>query len=296
MNIDLSQFKSFWFEDMDGRKYDEYEQIPEGTRFGVTYHIAWPCRFTETIDSYAYHPKNKFIQFLCRNEKFYRWISKGKPLTFEHIMTGEITYNSKWSQDCIVAMVNSGDYTLEQAIWVYVNSCERCMNVLLYKYLGGKEGYPEFSEEWKKSNTVCQFCKDIKEEDAEVEVFSIPTPATSISTDSSFPFKLNDTIYEVCECDDKVVRMFEMTIKAIRPYGAVRWIKDKEPTIWHIYAEDRYCDFYGSMYNYKKDWFTDPDEAKQELMKRTSELARGVKKVRANMTMTSGEVEVDTRC
>ena len=56
------------------------------------------------------------------------------------------------------AMVNSGDFTLEQAIYVYANSCERCMNSLLYKYLDGKDGYPEYSEEWKKCNTQCDFC------------------------------------------------------------------------------------------------------------------------------------------
>ena len=57
-------------------------------------------------------------------------------------------------------MVNSGDFTLEQAIWVYANSCERCMNALCYKYLNGADGYPEYSEEWKKCNTFCDFCKD----------------------------------------------------------------------------------------------------------------------------------------
>ena len=35
------------------------------------------------------------------------------------------------------------------------------MNVLLYKYLDGKDGYEEFSEEWQKCNTVCDWCKDL---------------------------------------------------------------------------------------------------------------------------------------
>lgn len=147
MNIDLSKFKTFWFEDINGERYDHSTDIPEELRYGTTFHTGFPCRFVEQIDSFGYHPKNKLIKFLCRNKTLYRILSKNKPLTFERIMTGETTYSGKWSQDCIVAMVNSGRYTLEQAIWIFCNSCERCMNVLLYKYLGGKEGYPEFSED-----------------------------------------------------------------------------------------------------------------------------------------------------
>ena len=98
------------------------------------------------------------MKILCRkSKKFYRWISKGKEKSFRTILDCATTYGS--GQDCIVAMVNSGDFTLEQAIWVYSNACERCMNVLLYKYLNGSEGYEEYSEEWKKCNTVCDFCK-----------------------------------------------------------------------------------------------------------------------------------------
>lgn len=65
--------------------------------------------------------------------------------------------------ECIVAMVNSGDYTLAEAITLYATSCERCNNALQYKYLHGRSGYPEFSEEWKKANTICEYCENIKE-------------------------------------------------------------------------------------------------------------------------------------
>ena len=44
--------------------------------------------------------------------------------------------------------------------YITVTECERCMNVLAYKYLNGKDGYEEYSEEWLKCPTVCQFCKD----------------------------------------------------------------------------------------------------------------------------------------
>ena len=78
----------------------------------------------------------------------------GKPdITFStHIGGG--------NQDVILAMANSGDYTLSEAMALYASCCERCMNVLCYKYLDGKDGYPEYSEEWKRCNTVCDFCKD----------------------------------------------------------------------------------------------------------------------------------------
>lgn len=63
------------------------------------------------------------------------------------------------NEDVVLAMVNSGDYRLSEAIAVFGNACERCMNVLAYKYLNGADGYEEYSEEWHKTNTVCDFCK-----------------------------------------------------------------------------------------------------------------------------------------
>ena len=66
----------------------------------------------------------------------------------------------KHSQKCIVAMVNSGDYELDEAIVVMATACERCMNVLAYKYLNCEDGYPEYSDEWKRCNTSCEFCEN----------------------------------------------------------------------------------------------------------------------------------------
>ena len=112
------------------------------------------------MSEYCYHPKNRFVKLLCKNNKIYNLLSKGKPKTFKHLATFTTTFGGDFSQRCIVAMVNSGDFTLEEAIWVYANSCERCMNVLLFKYLEGEDGYPEYSEDWHKANTVCDFCKE----------------------------------------------------------------------------------------------------------------------------------------
>lgn len=65
---------------------------------------------------------------------------------------------SGWSEDLALAMANSGDWKLSDAILIAANSCERCMNALAHKY-GLKWGYPEFGEEWRKCGTECDFCK-----------------------------------------------------------------------------------------------------------------------------------------
>ena len=78
------------------------------------------------------------------------------------LMTGN-THLGKLSQECVVAMVNSGDYELDEALVVMATACERCGNVLIYKYLNGKDGYEEYSEEWKRANTICDFCKGSEE-------------------------------------------------------------------------------------------------------------------------------------
>ena len=60
-----------------------------------------------------------------------------------------------------VAMVNSGEYELDEALSIIAHSCERCLNVLFNKYLPSEdEGYEEGSDEWKKCNTECDFCRE----------------------------------------------------------------------------------------------------------------------------------------
>lgn len=48
--------------------------------------------------------------------------------------------------------------SLERAILLAGNSCERCMNVLYYRH-GLADGYEEFSEDWIKANTRCKLCE-----------------------------------------------------------------------------------------------------------------------------------------
>lgn len=164
MKIDYAKLeKKHWFEDEHGNEIPEEDVdkvIGEGNR-AVFYRHCFPLELHDYIDEYCYHPENPIIKFLCRkSQRFYNWISVGKERTFKTILDGRTSFGGKWAQDCIVAMVNSGDFTLEQAIWRFANSCERCMNSLLYKYLDGKDGYPEYSEEWRKCNTECDFCRE----------------------------------------------------------------------------------------------------------------------------------------
>lgn len=156
MNIDLSKFKRFWFELEDGTKVDE---VPEGYSGYVSYWSAFPCTFTEVMDSYVFHPEKWYEKLLLKifPKLQIKW-NTTKRRTFRHACTCNTSYRSM--SNVIIAMVNSGDYTLEEAIWICSKSCERCMNVLLYKYLNGTDGYEEYSEEWKKCNTECEFCKE----------------------------------------------------------------------------------------------------------------------------------------
>lgn len=160
MKIDYTKLeKKFWFEDAHGNEVSGEDPM------ACYYRHCFPLEMHQVLDEYCYHPKNPIIKFLCRKSvKFEKWILKGKPKTFRTILDCTTTYSS--GEDCIVAMVNSGDFTLEQAIWVYANSCERCMNALNYKYLDGKDGYAEYSEEWKKCNAECEFCKNSHKEES----------------------------------------------------------------------------------------------------------------------------------
>ncbi len=183
MNIDKDKLKyGLWYEDKDGnmlKPLGECLTPPKGT---VTYHTMWPLELREDVSGFytnkdtCKHPlkyrkrTHGWIKGIkgcrceaCGKEKvgksyipfaFMRW-EDGAP-TY-HMFTGS-THIGRHSEDVILAMVHSGDYTLSEAIVVYGSACERCMNVLLYKYSDGKDGYEEYSDEWKKCNTECQFC------------------------------------------------------------------------------------------------------------------------------------------
>lgn len=152
MNINLNKFKTYWFEDENGNVVDTaYDD-----RKHYTYHSCFPCQLNHDICEYDYHPKGLVQNLLFKIPLTQKYVKKKIGRTYKRL--GSFCTSYKGMSDVIVAMVNRGDYTLEEAIWICANACERCMNVLCYKYLDGKDGYKEFSEEWEKCNTVCDFC------------------------------------------------------------------------------------------------------------------------------------------
>lgn len=153
MNIDISMMKKHWFEDAEG---NVYEEANEKTEF---YHSCFPCEISHEIDSYRFHPEGMVQKMLSRIPLFRKILENKHGKTFHPMVTFHTYYGG--SQETIVAMVNSGDYTLEQAIWVYTTACERCMNVLAHKYSPElDDGYEEFSDEWYKCGTSCLFCEN----------------------------------------------------------------------------------------------------------------------------------------
>ena len=127
--------RGLWYEDKDGNEIPHNRDDWTPPENAVTEHTLYPLEITEHIS---------FKGDDGRFHEAYRCNC--------HIGRG--------NEDVILAMANSGDYTLGEAIILYSQACERCANVLAYKYLNGKDGYPEHSDKWKECNTVCQFCRE----------------------------------------------------------------------------------------------------------------------------------------
>ena len=138
MNIDKTKLKvGLWYSDKDGNYIPFNNELkPEGAVYA---HSCFPLEVREQIykirEDGGYGEKDKICGF-C-------------------------TSLSRASGRLAVAMVNSGDYELTDALGVLAHCCERCLNVLWNKYLPEEDGYEEFSEEWHKANTVCDFCRDL---------------------------------------------------------------------------------------------------------------------------------------
>ncbi|HEX3038185.1 MAG TPA: hypothetical protein VHO94_04230 [Oscillospiraceae bacterium] len=183
MNIDKSKLKTLWYEDKDGNLIDCKEnEIPENAYYQVS---RFPQMLTEThrklirkdeVDN-CKHPRkfrrktSGWVDGIFGREctrcggtqtrkRFHFWPKKWDAYGSRELFEGHCTWND---EKTILAMVSSGDYTLSEAILVYTSACERCMNVLAYKYTNGADGYAEHSEEWKKCNTSCDFCKSESE-------------------------------------------------------------------------------------------------------------------------------------
>ena len=181
MDIRKGNLRTLWYEDTDGNiicsPYFEGEPtIPEKAVYQVS---RFPTELTETCLEITEQEEvdncdhlRKYIRETCG------WIEgvKGRkcnkcggtqirmerqpwPEEWEGTGSREIySATSSWSEDLVLAIANSGDYSLSASIIIAATSCERCMNVLAHKY-GLDWGYEEGSEDWKKTNTSCQFCE-----------------------------------------------------------------------------------------------------------------------------------------
>ncbi len=132
MRIDKSKLVRLWYENEKGEKFipppnmlPDMEFLPEGF---IYQRSQFPTQLTDNC-------------LRCDDGKS------------TQVFRGE----KGWSSDLALAMTNSGDYELWQAILIGANSCERCMNALAYHY-GLKWGYPEYSEQWQRCSTSCDYC------------------------------------------------------------------------------------------------------------------------------------------
>lgn len=189
MNIDKSMLKTLWYEDEDGNELrtadlSRTEMADSCEPNNALYQVS---RFPlEVRQTHLKLIRQKDVD-KCRHPFKYRkrtggWIDgiKGRECKMCHgtqVRKWWQPWGFKWdgagSREIfagtthiggdgrlLLAMANSGDFTLAEAILAYSMACERCMNVLWNKYLPGEDGYEEFSEDWKKCGTSCQFCRD----------------------------------------------------------------------------------------------------------------------------------------
>lgn len=182
MKILKEHLKTLWYEDVNG---DEIKDIPDeksGYRSpeGATYQVSrFPNMLTTThlrlikqsdVDK-CKHPRKYIVPTygwidgivgreckLCHGtqtkKKWHLWPRKWEGIGSREVLSGHCT----WQESLTLAIANSGDYSLREAILISATSCERCMNALAHKY-GLDWGYEEYSEEWQKCGTSCQFCK-----------------------------------------------------------------------------------------------------------------------------------------
>jgi hypothetical protein len=182
MKIDKTMLKTLWYEDENGNEIPEADVQnlvePPNAAFQVS---RFPLEVREThlrlikqedVDK-CHHPlkyrkrtggwikgiKGRECQ-RCRGTQIRKWWQpwgfKWKGYGSREVFVGCCHIGGDGS--LLLAMANSGDYTLAEAILAYSMACERCMNVLWHKYTDGKEGYAERSEEWEKCGTSCQWC------------------------------------------------------------------------------------------------------------------------------------------
>lgn len=148
--------------------------------------------------------------------------------------------NMGWSEDLVKAMSDSG-ISLRKAILLAATACERCMNALAHEF-GLNWGYPEFSDEWHKCNTSCEYCEGIDEKTARSvlaaakddpmnniaeELLAIATELDSRSRNAK-PQVFNGLTDEEAELvRQRISEIGTAYMKLYDLYGELRALKDK---------------------------------------------------------------------
>ena len=182
MNIDVSKLFELWYENEEGeiRHTLSIEEANLLEKEGFIYlHSMFPNLLQHRILKSRDPEEVKFCRHSPKHiKKTYGWIDgmEGRecqkchgfqikneldpwPTKWEAYGSREVcTINMSWSEDLVLAMANSGKYTLSQSILIAANACSRCMNVLAFNF-GLKYGFAENSEEYQNHGTECKFCK-----------------------------------------------------------------------------------------------------------------------------------------
>jgi hypothetical protein len=79
-----------------------------------------------------------------------------------------MTFTRGWDDELVTKMVRSGEYTAREAVLISAVACERCWNVLLYRYsnlefVEGEtdDGYPVGSDMELLCGTSCELCDEV---------------------------------------------------------------------------------------------------------------------------------------
>lgn len=169
-----------WFQDEEGNRIPQTKEDRDSMTVPTNAYVQ-VFKNANTVDTEQYRVNTEKEVEKCKHEhtrETYGWIdtmegrecikckatqSKKKPEEWSDIWSSHeykyFTSCSSWGDEkTILAMANSGDYTLKEAIILYSSACERCMNSLAHQYLKGEDGYAEYSYEWFRSNTLCDLC------------------------------------------------------------------------------------------------------------------------------------------
>lgn len=198
MNINTSQLHTLWLENAEGDVWLYPDGEPPGSEpEGFIYqHSKFPCRLTHTILRGVLREEVDACDHPAADvRKTYGWIDgmegrecarcSGTQVKAEaepwpeawdahgsrQLMAGSSGYPRELAlalarpsiRDRLRAALRGyfrlPAYPLDVAIRIAADACERCLNSLLHRY-GQGDGYREFSAQWHKARTSCEFCGD----------------------------------------------------------------------------------------------------------------------------------------